>query len=192
MDKKNAAPEAPSWYCSDADEHGFVSYEYLQRRIVTTGREQFLQDFPAPALHVVYRGSAPSQDVFDPNQSGVQLLTVTVKSAGVLRYLGRVAFVCKKPGNPFAHLVSIGRSASNDVTIAVESVSKVHGYLVREDDGLWRFTDHGSTNGSKLNGKKLEPNQKYTLEDGDILQLGLEVMLEFLRPEALYNRITKT
>lgn len=192
MDKKNAASEAPSWHCADADEHGFVSYEYLQRRIVTSGREQFLQDFPAPALHVVYRGSAPTQDVFDPNQSGVQLLTVTVKSAGVLRYLGRVAFVCKKPGNPFAHLVSIGRSASNDITIAVESVSKVHGYLVREDDGVWRFTDHGSTNGSKLNGKKLEPNQKYTLEDGDILQLGLEVMLEFLRPQALYNRITKT
>jgi pSer/pThr/pTyr-binding forkhead associated (FHA) protein len=57
---------------------------------------------------------------------------------------------------------------------------------------LWRFTDHGSTNGSKLNGKKLEANQKYTLEDGDVLQLGLEVMLEFLGPEALYNRITKT
>lgn len=192
MDKKNDAPEAPGWYCADADEHGFVSYEYLQRRIVTTGKEQFLRDFPIPALHVVYRGSAPSQDVFDPNQSGVQLLTVAVKSAGVLRYLGRVAFICKKPGNPFAHLVSIGRSASNDVTIAVESVSKVHGYLVREEDGLWRFTDHGSTNGSKINGQKLEPNQKYSLEDGDVLQLGLEVMLEFLGPEALYNRITKT
>lgn len=192
MDKKNAAPEASSWYCADADEHGFVSYEYLQRRIVSTGREQFLRDFPVPALHVVYRGSTPSEGVLDPNQSGVQLLTVTVKSAGVLRYLGRVAFVCKKPGNPFAHLVSIGRSASNDITVAVESVSKVHGYLVREDDGPWRFTDHGSTNGTKLNGKKLEASQKYTLQAGDILQLGLEVMLEFLPPEALYGRITKS
>ncbi len=192
MDTQNAAPETSSWYCADADEHGFVSYEYLQRRIVSTSREQFLRDFPVPALHVVYRGSTPTEGVLDPNQSGVQLLTVTVKSAGVLRYLGRVAFVCKKPGNPFAHLVSIGRSASNDITVAVESVSKVHGYLVREDGGPWRFTDHGSTNGTKLNGTKLEPSQKYTLQAGDILQLGLEVMLEFLPPEALYGRITKS
>jgi hypothetical protein len=191
MSDSSPAASSSSWHCTDADEHGFVPFEYVQRRIISGGREQFLRDFPAPALLVVFRGSAPEQEHFDPNQSGVQLLTVSVKSAGVLRYLGRVAFVCKKPGNPFAHLVSVGRSASNDVTIAVESVSKVHGYLVLED-GRWCYTDHGSTNGTKINGKKVDKGQKVTLDDGDVIQLGLEVMLEFLTPDALYRRATKT
>lgn len=183
--------DSRSWYCADADEHGFVPFEYIQRRIIAGSQEQFLRDFPIPALLVVFRGNAPDQEHFDPNQSGVQLLTVSVRSAGVLRYLGRVAFVCKKPGNPFAHLISIGRSASNDVTIAVESVSKVHGYLVNED-GHWRYTDHGSTNGTKINGAKIEKGEKIVLNDGDVIQLGLEVMLEFLSPAALYRRATKS
>ena len=89
------------------------------------------------------------------------------------------ALFLQRPGVPFAHLISIGRSTNNDITLAVESVSKVHGYLVNEN-GRVRFTDHGSTNGSKINGHRLETNKKYTLEDGDVLHLGLEAALEVL------------
>lgn len=181
----------PTWSCPDADEHGFVSFEYLQRQAIEKGRERFLESFPTPALMVVYRGSTPTPQIFDPNQSGVQLLTMAVKSAAILRYLGRLAFVCKKPGNLYAHLVSIGRSAANDITIAVDSVSKVHGYFVLED-GLWHFTDHGSTNGSKINGQTIQSGEKHRLDDGAVLQLGLEVMLEYLSPAVLLRRITKS
>ena len=45
--------------------------------------------------------------------------------AAILRYLGTVAFVDKRPANPFAHLVSIGRSANNDITLAVVPVVPV-------------------------------------------------------------------
>lgn len=176
------------WYCADADEHGFVSWDYVQKQAAGRTKEEFVEAFPVPALMVVYRGvDQAASEGMDPNQSGVQLLTVSVKSAAVLRYLSRVAFVCKRPGNPFGHLVSIGRSGNNDITLAVDSVSKVHGYVVVEGDQR-RFTDHGSTNGSRLNGEKLDPSRKVTLESGDVLQLGLEVMLEFLSPETLYER----
>ena len=112
---------------------------------------------------------------------------MTIKSRSVLRYLGKVAFVAKRPGNPFAHLISVGRSASNDITIAVDSVSKVHGYFVR--DGLaWCFTDHGSTNGSLIADRPVTAGEKYPLFDGSILQLGLEFTFEFLSPESLYER----
>jgi pSer/pThr/pTyr-binding forkhead associated (FHA) protein len=175
------------WYCNDADEHGFVDFEKLARQARAMDEAEFVAAFPRPALHVVYRGDgiadAPASD-----RSGVQLLTVAVKSAGILRYLSRVAFVAKRPGVPFAHLISVGRSNNNDITIAVESVSKVHGYLVVEDDERFRFTDHASTNGSKLNGHPLEKNKKYSLADGDVLHLGLEVALEFLLPASLYRR----
>ena len=142
-----------------------------------------------PALRVVYRDDDLSDGVIDPLDSGVQLLTMSIKSKGILRYLNRVAFVAKRPGNPFAHLISIGRSMNNDVVIALETVSKVHGYFVR-DDGNLSFSDHSSTNGSKLNGTPLEPGEKTTLADGDVLQLGIEVHLELHWPESLWRLLT--
>ncbi|MEM1178190.1 MAG: FHA domain-containing protein [Acidobacteriota bacterium] len=177
------------WHFAGADEHGFILYDVLRQEAARRSESEFLRDFPVPAVMVVYRGLDQAEsEGMDPNQSGVQLLTVTVRSAAVMRYLSRVAFVCKRPGNPYGHLISIGRSTNNDITVAVDSVSKVHGYFVVDDDGAYRFTDHGSTNGTRLNGHKLEPSQKHLLHDGDILQLGLEVMLEFMTPASIYRR----
>ncbi len=181
----------PNWSCADADEHGFVPFELVRKAAAGKTREQFLASFPAPALLAVVGdgGSGPgaAAETVDPNDSGVQLLTVSIKSTAILRYLGKLAFVTKRPGNPFAHLISVGRSVSNDVTVAVDSVSKVHGYFVREGSG-WSFTDHGSTNGSTLAGRDLEPGEKYPLHDGVVLQLGLEASLQYLSPESLYAR----
>jgi pSer/pThr/pTyr-binding forkhead associated (FHA) protein len=167
-----------------------VAFEYLQREAASKSREQFLAAFPRPALLAVYRGVDPSGgvgEVIDPTDQGVQLLTVSIKSTAILRYLGRVAFVTKRPGNLFAHLISVGRSASNDITIAVDSVSKVHGYFVSQGDD-WCFTDHGSTNGSLLEDAELTSGETYPLGDGKMLQLGLEVVLEYMNPETLYRR----
>lgn len=180
------------WTCPDADADGFVFYEMLKQRVFGMPLEQFLREYPVPALLVVYRERDAGQDVLDPTDSGVQLLTVSIKSSSILRYLGKVAFVTKRPGNPFAHLISVGRSAKNDITIAVDSVSKVHGYFVPGEQEGWSFTDHGSTNGSLLDDVELESGRKYPLEDGALLQLGLEVMLEILSPEALYRKIHKS
>lgn len=178
--------DTAAWYCKEADEHGFVGFDHLTDIARSMDEADFVAAYPRPALRVVYRGDGSGEHA-DTERSGVQLLTVAVSSASVLRYLARVAFVAKRPGNPFGHLISVGRSSNNDITLAVESVSKVHGYLVVEED-RYRFTDHGSTNGSKLNGHSLETNKKYTLEDGDVLHLGLEVALEFLLPASLYQK----
>lgn len=175
------------WYNTEADEHGFMDFDKLAKKARELDEAEFVAAYPRPALRVVYRGDGQTAEAAS-DQSGVQLLTVAVKSAGILRYLSRIAFIAKRPGVPFAHLISIGRSNNNDITLAVESVSKVHGYLVVDDD-RYRFTDHGSTNGSKLNGHALETNKKYTLEDGDVLHLGLEAALEFLQPASLYRKL---
>lgn len=182
---------AASWWCERADREGFVEFGYLAEKAAGLTAERFCEAFPVPGLLVVYRGDRPDSGEFlNPNDSRVQLLTVSIKSAAILRYLNRIAFVAKKPGNPYAHLISIGRSASNDISISVDSVSKVHGYFVRENDD-WVFTDHSSTNGSLLNDKKLEPGSKAVLRDRDLLQLGVEVMLEYLEPASLYRRVTQ-
>ncbi|MCP3964018.1 MAG: FHA domain-containing protein [bacterium] len=180
------------WSCPDANEHGFVPFDVLKQKAAALTREQFLGAFPQPALLSVYPGAAPEQgsEPVDPTDSGFQLLTVAIKSATILRYLGKVAFIAKRPGNPFGHLISVGRSASNDITLAVDSVSKVHGYFVRDGD-LWSFTDHGSTNGSTVSGREIAAGDKCPLFDGSVLQLGIEAMLEYLSPESLYDRASR-
>ena len=183
--------DSTSWHYKGADQEGFVAVEELQKRGRQITREQFLEEFPVPALLVVYRESDAQGGTLDPSSgAGVQLLTVSIKSASILRYLNRVAFVCKRPGVPFAHLISIGRSSSNDISVAVDSVSKVHGYFALDGD-RWCFTDHGSTNGSLLNDQPIRSGQKNVLRDGDLLQLGLEVTLEYLSPGKLYDRINR-
>jgi hypothetical protein len=175
-----------SWHYPGADPGGFVAFEALQERARQIDQEQFAEEFPVPALLVIYREPDSSKSgVLDPASQGVQLLTVSIKSAAILRYLNRLAFVCKRPGNPFAHLISIGRSASNDISIGVDSVSKVHGYFAHDEAG-WHFTDHSSTNGSLINDKPLESGEKQILKEGDLLQLGLEVTLEYYNAPRLY------
>jgi hypothetical protein len=179
-----------SWHYPGADSGGFVAFEEIQARARGLSEEDFVRELPVPALVVVYREPEGDGGVLDPSSQGVQLLTVSIKSASILRYLNRVAFICKRPGNPFAHLISVGRSASNDVAISVDSVSKVHGYFARDGE-IWSFTDHSSTNGSLLNDKPLESGEKSELKDGDFIQLGLEVTLEYYSPRRLYERATR-
>lgn len=175
------------WSCPQADEHGFVAFDLLRERAQALDPKHFVEEFPAPALLTMFGSDPQGGEALDPNDSGVQLLTVSIRSTAILRYLGKAAFIAKRPGNLYAHLVSVGRSASNDVIVAVDSISKVHGYFVRSADG-WSFTDHGSTNGSTLDGDALAKGDKRPLADGAILKLGLEATFEYVSPESLYQR----
>lgn len=199
------------WYCQEADEHGFVSLEHLADRARVASRDEFLRAFPRHCLRVdaLDDGTVgPGVDqLLDPQDQGVQLLTVTIRNAGILRYVGKVAFVTKRPGNLYAHLISVGRSVTNDITLAIESISRVHGYFVADGspsvppavgEGVqrawgsgWSFIDHGSTNGSRLDGADLVAGRRYPLCDGSQLQLGPGISLELLSPESLY-RLVKT
>jgi len=77
----------------------------------------------------------------------------------------------------------IGRKPENDVAIADPFVSGSHGVLTI-GDGTAHYTDTGSTNGSFLNGARLEPQQKTTLQPGDVLKIGqMDFTLEWSQPE---------
>jgi serine/threonine protein kinase len=60
---------------------------------------------------------------------------------------------------------------------AKAGVSRRHARLIRDADS-WYVEDLGSTNGTFLNGAKLTPHQKNTLETGDKVRFG-QIELEF-------------
>ena len=86
----------------------------------------------------------------------------------------RAVLAIRSPGQAASRLalppgtVRIGRSMDNDVVLTDERVSRHHGQLsVRL--GMLVYTDHGSTNGSYLNGSLVS---EIALGPGDVLQLG--------------------
>ncbi len=78
------------------------------------------------------------------------------------------------PGQPVQEvpltrpLITIGRYPDNDVVLPLDYVSGHHGRLEQRGTA-WIYTDLNSTNGTFVNGKKV---QSATLRDGDILRIG--------------------
>jgi pSer/pThr/pTyr-binding forkhead associated (FHA) protein len=84
------------------------------------------------------------------------------------------ALVIKRGGFPgTAHDLSapetlIGRHPATDITLVDEGVSREHAVVTMDDDGF-AIEDLQSTNGTKLNGKRVRSAR---LRDGDEIQIG--------------------
>jgi pSer/pThr/pTyr-binding forkhead associated (FHA) protein len=63
---------------------------------------------------------------------------------------------------------TLGRTADNDIEICHVTISSLHA-VVREKSLQWQIEDQESTNGTRVNGKKID---KHALQDGDTVSLG--------------------
>ncbi len=83
-------------------------------------------------------------------------------------------FLVEGGGNfPITHWENvIGRSKSSDITIPLKIMSNSHVILNRRDEKKWVIKDLGSTNGTEVNGFKLEPGKRYIIEAGDEIVMG--------------------
>lgn len=74
---------------------------------------------------------------------------------------------------------SVGRSDEADICLPEPTISGHHCTFRRNDDGNYFIIDEGSTNGTRINGEKLEEGNQVLLKEGDLVQLGnLEMMFE--------------
>ena len=71
-------------------------------------------------------------------------------------------------------LCSIGRNPRSQVVIDSERVSRRHAVIRRAKDGTYELLDMGSSNGTYLNGRKIE--RPAALSDGQIIEIGLVKM----------------
>lgn len=89
----------------------------------------------------------------------------------ITRPSSRVLPITKSERNPFSGLVTVGRARNNDLRLRSNQVSKMHGWL-RQEGEQWFFKDHDSTNGTIVNGEKLERGTECPLRSGDELSFG--------------------
>ncbi len=93
---------------------------------------------------------------------------------------------------PVRNQVVLGRDITLKTTEGVDltrfeahksGVSRRHCLLRRQGDHL-TVTDLGSTNGTFLNGERLEPGREYVVANGDHLSLGTLLIAIFFRAPA--------
>jgi hypothetical protein len=65
----------------------------------------------------------------------------------------------------------LGRSRDCDITLEDANVSRHHAE-VRPSGGSWTVRDLGSTNGVKVNGRRVDAARPQSLKPGDLLELG--------------------
>jgi pSer/pThr/pTyr-binding forkhead associated (FHA) protein len=66
---------------------------------------------------------------------------------------------------------SIGRADESDLELAADTVSRLHALLV-ESEGRWLVEDRGSSNGTYLNGNRIQPGVRLPLRHGDRVTIG--------------------
>ena len=80
-------------------------------------------------------------------------------------------------------MIFVGRSANNDIVLANKMVSKLHAYFCQiPGSGVTQLVDMTSTNGTFVNGTRLAPSVKSSLQDEDVISFGPETKLEFFSP----------
>lgn len=97
---------------------------------------------------------------------------------------------------------TVGRSSTNQLCIALPSVSRTHAFLDPavtidvaldadelddEDRTQWQVTDLGSANGTYVNGESLPRNGRTPIANGDILGFGDDARMKFLVPRSLHR-----
>jgi hypothetical protein len=70
-------------------------------------------------------------------------------------------------------LTKIGREPQfSDIPLYENAVSNPHCSIIYNEDRICYITDEGSTNGTWLNGAKLQPHQRYPLKSGAVIEVG--------------------
>jgi hypothetical protein len=91
------------------------------------------------------------------------------------------------------HLITIGRTSKNDVTISDLSVSRFHAFFKHNPAGGFQLYDAGSSNGTTVNGRSVstkEAGPPMNVTSGDNIRFG-QVDVTFLEVEALRSYATK-
>ncbi len=72
--------------------------------------------------------------------------------------------------------VTVGRGASNDISVTAEGVSRNH-LEIHSNNGEYLIVDLGATNGSFINEEKLEPKAKVPFNTFFPVQMGFHAKI---------------
>ena len=119
------------------------------------------------------------------NPDSPQTLLMPAKVATPLE--GSALAIALEPVVRDATQVTLGRSPSCDLQIEEGTVSQVH-LIFRHADGGWTVEDPGSTNGTWVDGVRLEKDVPHRLSEGARLQTA-QVLFTFASSAGVWRRL---
>lgn len=94
-------------------------------------------------------------EVWDPSDLAEQTSATKVQGF-VGSGDGMLVFAVRKVKETFPSMITVGRTANNDVVIADINISRFHAFF-RVHPGRIELADAGSANGTRVGGARLEP-----------------------------------
>jgi hypothetical protein len=152
---------------------GRVASVYLTdyaQELKRVGEVVFRRRYSAPVLIVTGRAA---ELVGGPDRPSREVTMLSKPGGGDVKSLAlmhRVFPIVKAPFSPRGPVL-VGRTGDNDVAIPEYSISKRHCFFEFQPGEIAIF-DCGSTNGTLLDGQKLEPKKGTRLKGGEIVTLG--------------------
>ena len=110
------------------------------------------------------------------SRAELQAALQTQKSSAARPFLIVVSGGAAGKMKPVDGPVVIGRSATADVVLDEDGISRKHARFSPQPDGKVVLEDLGSTNGTFVNGVRIE---RHVLTDGDKIQIGPVSILKF-------------
>lgn len=166
--------------------HHETVLDYLQS-LKGLGPEQFLATYKRPFLVENYL--APSSKIKLARVETISELELndlhpsSSKGEDESLLQARVIPLEKRDIDSSERMIFVGRSANNDIVLPNKMVSKLHAYFRQvPGSGVVQLVDMNSTNGTFVNGTKLAPSVKSSLQDEDVISFGPETKLEFFSP----------
>ena len=165
-------------------------YDDFRRTYKSESKQIFSESFPHPFLLYQIGGT------LDGKSSGRQTVGLETEKIAKKMVISNhpvyVVGLIKSEGssNPF-NMISIGRTSTADITIMEVHVSKTHCYFKESPGEKWFITDPGSSNGTYVNGKRLNFNQAQKIEDGNQIVVGQEVFMVFIESVSLWKKFQR-
>jgi hypothetical protein len=100
-------------------------------------------------------------------------------------------FELRKRSGSLVNDIFVGRAPTNDIVLANASVSKSHlRFISIPRTKHYQLVDMFSSNGTYLNGEKINPFEKHQVEDHDEISFGGEYQLIYYSSQAFHKMLT--
>jgi hypothetical protein len=150
-------------------------------------KEAFLAKHTASAL--IISASAQGAQLEDAGGFHTQVLPSGTDRYGIpVASQISVAFVVKRMADAFQNFIWVGRESRCDVVLPFESISKLQAQFLKKASGELDLLDPGSTNGTFLEGARLEKNKAAPVRDGMGIRFG-RVSCRFRTAEGFWEEL---
>ncbi len=171
---------------------GRVGLPALQKVRLMSDLESFVAFVRLPVLigSAILSGTPDTTAVADKNHTVVfDIMASSEEDASSSDSLKKAVYPLVRNALTLASksTFSVGRVDTNDIVMPDFALSKRHA-AIEMDNGTYRLRDCNSTNGTALNGQRLDPKAPQVLKDGDLVSFA-RYEFSFLSPESLYDQL---